>query len=90
MVNKSDSDSKVQAYELTEPAQGILNVLNNKKELITGDGKDLVKTGYYLTKAEGEYKIVLYGDANEDGIICDTDDIMVIIEDYLGKKQLEN
>lgn len=86
LANKSDSDRKIKTADLTETGKGITQVYNDKKEPTSNDGQDIVKTGYYLTKAEGEYKIVLYGDANGDGIICDTDDVMVIIEDYLGKK----
>ena len=49
---------------------------------------DKVKTGDLAVTADGKYEIILVGDSNDDGVICDTDDIMTIINDYLGKAKL--
>ena len=59
------------------------------------DGVDLADTGKVKTldkvvTSDGEYTVILAGDANEDGIICDTDDIMAIINDYIGKNKITN
>ncbi len=66
-----------------------------KMEKLTGnDGKikdntSLVMTGDNLQLNGETYKVILYGDSNGDGIICDTDDIMTIIDNFLGKKIIE-
>ena len=46
---------------------------------------DLIKTGDKIRYKGYEYIVILYGDANGDGIMCDTDDLMIIINNYLGK-----
>lgn len=52
---------------------------------------DNVKTKDIIKVSNGDsYSVILYGDSNCDGIICDTDDIMNIINDYLGKKEITN
>lgn len=83
LLDKSDSNRKVKKMQLTEN-ETILDILNEKKENILDT--DLVKTGYYIKQEAKEHRVVLYGDANGDGIICDTDDLMIIINDYLGIK----
>ena len=50
---------------------------------------DTVKTNDKVVTADGEYVVILVGDSNCDGIICDTDDIMTIIDDFLGRTKLK-
>lgn len=73
----------------------VLNLNNNIKEITNSTGtnlnaKDKVKTSDIVKVKDDSYEIILYGDSNCDGIICDTDDIMTIVNDYLGKNKLEN
>ena len=87
VLDKSDSDRKITKSELI----GTDNTIND----ITSDGKsikdtDLVKTGDKVKLENYKYTVVLYGDPNEDGIVCDTDDLMTIINDYLGKEELKD
>lgn len=49
---------------------------------------DDVKTGDILKVGNSEYKVILLGDSNSDGTVCDTDDIMTIINDYIGTNTL--
>lgn len=73
----------------------VLNLNNNIKEITNSTGTNLnandkVKTSDIVKVKEDSYEIILYGDSNCDGIICDTDDIMTIVNDYIGKNKLEN
>lgn len=61
------------------------------KNLYDKDGNikadsDLIKTGDKIEIGKETLSVVLYGDANGDGIVCDADDVMIIINDFLGKK----
>lgn len=73
----------------------VLNLNNNIKEITNATGTNLnandkVKTLDIVKVKEDSYEIILYGDSNCDEIICDTDDIMTIVNDYIGKNKLEN
>ena len=46
-----------------------------------------VSTGMEITVNNEDYTVLLYGDANGDGDICDADDLMVVINDFLGKSK---
>ena len=86
MLDKSDSDRKITKSELI----GVDNTIND----VTCDGKsikdtDLVKTGDQVILENYKYTVVLYGDSNKDGIVCDTDDLMTIINNYLGREELK-
>ena len=86
VLDKSDSDRKITKSELI----GVDNTIND----VISDGKsikdtDLVKTGDEVKLENYKYTVVLYGDSNKDGIVCDTDDLMTIINDYLGKEELK-
>lgn len=87
MLDKNDSDRKITKSELM--------ALDTTIKDITHDGKsisdtELVKTGDKVELQNYTYTAVLYGDSNGDGIICDADDLMTIINDYLGKEELKD
>lgn len=63
--------------------ESILNFDKDISKITNADHEDInnsdyVSTGFFLEKNGTEYQIALYGDANEDGIACDIDDVMVI------------
>lgn len=73
----------------------LLKLNKHIKEITNSTGKNLnakdeVKTSDIIKVNEDSYEIILCGDSNCDGIMCDTDDIMTIVEDYIGKKKLTN
>lgn len=70
--------------ELLEKNTDIIDIIGTRDE-----SNNLVCTGDIAKINDKEYIVVLYGDANGDGIICDSDDIMVIIKEYLGIKNAE-
>ncbi len=67
-------DTKIQQIK---DAQG--NIIENE---------NIVKTGDYITINDEDYVVVLYGDVNQDGYICDIEDIMKVQNDYLGTSKI--
>ena len=59
----------------------LITEIKEQNGTVVGNG-ELVKTGDIAVRNTTEYKVVLYGDANKDGYVCDVDDIMVIINDW--------
>lgn len=51
---------------------------------------DLIKTGDYITVNNEEYIVVLYGDVNKDGSICDIEDIMIVKNSYSGNETVDS
>lgn len=82
MLDKNDTDRKITKAELMALDTKITDVLNNQNTPI--QNTDEIKTGYSVKVSEEKYDVILYGDANSDGVICDSDDIMIVINDYLG------
>lgn len=80
--NSSETEKQITKRQLVEKKTNITSV-KDKRGTEVGEN-DFIKTGDVVISGDGEYYVVLYGDANGDGIICDTDDIMVILRDYLG------
>lgn len=73
----------------------IMNLNKNITDITTETGESLNTTSYVKTKdiiliGKDKYIIIIYGDSSCDGIICDTDDLMTIVEHYIGKKILNN
>lgn len=67
---------------------------SNIIEIKNSNGKTIedttnIKTGDKIQTGTEEYEVILYGDSNKDGTICGTEDIMTIVNDYLGKNELE-
>lgn len=78
--------SKQEAITMSSVITDITNQTNSDSLL----SNDNVKTGDNIKIDDEIYTVILSGDANGDGIVGDTDDIMCIIDDFLGKKTLEN
>lgn len=83
LLSKDDDDRKVTKEEIMTKNNTIISIKDKTGNEI--ENSEILKTGYTLETANGTSTIILLGDANEDGYVCDTDDIMVIIDDYLGK-----
>ena len=62
----------------------VTSITKDDGEKIESNNK--VSTGTKITINNEKYTALIYGDANGDGDICDADDLMEIINDYLGKK----
>lgn len=86
MLDKNDSDRKITKSELMALDTTINDITHNGESI---SSTDVVKTGDKVKLQNYTYTVVLYGDSNEDGIICDADDLMTIINDYLGKEELQ-
>lgn len=74
----------------------VMNLDNNITDITNLDGTSLnesdnVKTKDIIKVDNGDsYTVIIFGDSNGDGIMCDTDDIMNIINDYLGKNEVKD
>lgn len=56
----------------------------------TRNDTDRLATGDIIKSGSTEYKLVIFGDANGDGMICNSLDIRIIVHDYLGNAEEEN
>ena len=88
VLSKDDEDKQVTKQEIIAKNNTIISIKDENGQEIKND--EIIKTGYTLETRNGISKIVLLGDANGDGYVCDTDDIMVIIDDYLGNEPANN
>lgn len=88
LLSKDDSDRMITKEEVIAKNNTITSIKDENGNEI--QNTDIVKTGYKVQTANGTSTVVLLGDANKDGIVCDTDDIMVIINDYLGKQKADS
>ncbi len=88
VLPKDDEDKQVTKQEIIAINDTIISIKDENGTEIQND--EIIKTGYTLETRNGTSKIVLLGDANGDGYVCDTDDIMVIIDDYLGNEPANN
>ena len=87
MLDRNDTSKTISKNVLMIRDTKIEDVLDGNNVSIASDAN--VATGYSVVIGDDKYKVILYGDANGDGIVCDTDDIMTIINDYLGIKRCE-
>ncbi|MBQ2937529.1 MAG: leucine-rich repeat protein, partial [Clostridia bacterium] len=85
MLDKSDSDRKITKSELISAGSDIEDVTRDGKSI---EDTETIKTGDKVKVPGYTYTAVLYGDSNADGIVCDADDLMTIINNYLGKEEL--
>lgn len=88
VLSKDDEDKQVTKEEIIAINNTIISIKDENGNEIQNN--EIIKTGYTLQTRNGISKIILLGDANGDGIVCDTDDIMVIIDDYLGTVPANN
>lgn len=84
VLPKDDEDKQVTKQEIIAINSTIISIKDENGNEI--ENNEIIKTGYTLETANGISKIVLLGDANGDGYVCDIDDIMIIIDDYLGNE----
>lgn len=82
LIDKNDSDKKITKKELMDDNNNIEDVLENKNSI---KDTDFIKTGNTIKISGKDYTGIVYGDANYDGILCNNEDIMVIVSDYLGE-----
>lgn len=91
-LDNADTTRKITKTQLVEKAKekniNIKSISNKNNQNI--ESNDLVATGYIANIDNENYKVVLYGDSNGDGYICDADDLTEILNDYIGKKKLTN
>ena len=91
-LDNADTTRKITKTQLVEKAKekniNIKSISNRNNQNI--ESNDLVATGYIANIDNENYKVVLYGDSNGDGYICDADDLTEILNDYIGKKKLTN
>ena len=85
LIDETSKREKITKSELMESDKKITDVKDlyreNKKDT------DLIKTGDYVYLGEDEYKVILYGDVNRDGTICDIQDIMYVLDMMDGTRQ---
>jgi aryl-phospho-beta-D-glucosidase BglC (GH1 family) len=81
----SRTSTKEEVMKFDEKIEDIKD--SNKKEL---QDTDIVKTGDYITINDEDYQVILYGDVNKDGYICDIDDIMIVQNNCLGKREVDD
>ena len=74
--------------QMIEKNPRITNVTDKNGKTL--DGNAMVKTGDIAKVGSKGYGIIVYGDANGDGKLCNTDDILVIIKDYLAREIATN
>ena len=76
LLNEKTVSRKATKQEVMEHDPKIESIKDsNGNEL---SNTDLVKTGDYITVENEDYLVVLYGDVNKDGSICDIEDIIII------------
>lgn len=87
LLEKTTVSRKVTKEEVMKNDQKIEEIKDAKKKTLKNT--DLVKTGDYITVKGEDYQVVLYGDVNKDGFICDIEDIMILQNNYLGQRKVE-
>lgn len=85
LINETSKREKITKSELMAFDKKITDV----KDLYRDNKKDtdLIKTGDYVYIGEKEYKVILYGDVNRDGTICDIQDMMYVLDMLDGTKE---
>jgi len=85
LINEASNKEKITKAELMAFDKRITDV----KDLYRDDKKEtaLIKTGDYVYIGKDEYKVILYGDVNRDGTICDIQDMMYILDMLDGTKE---
>ena len=86
LLNKNTQSRKVTKKEVMEYDTKIKEIKNDKGTILKDS--ELVKTGDYVTVNNEDYQVILYGDANKDGYICDIEDIMIVRNNYLGTNKI--
>ena len=82
---KSESVADVVSY-LSGQGITVNSITNHKGATVELTSTVLIGTGYVLNTSDGDYSVIVYGDANGDGEV-DAGDMKVVIDDFLGIKQ---
>lgn len=88
LLDEKTVSRKATKKEVMEHDSKIQNIKDSNSNILKDT--DLVKTGDYITINDTDYLVVLYGDVNKDGYICDIDDIMIIKNNYSGVREVDN
>ena len=86
LLEKNIISRKITKEDLMEFDSKIQDIKSSN--FISLSNNDLVKTGDYVTVNDEDYLVILYGDINQDGSICDINDILMIQNNFLGKQDL--
>ena len=82
---RSESVADVVSY-LTGQNITVNSITNHKGVSVDLTSTALIGTGYVLDTNNGNYSVIVYGDANGDGE-ADAGDMKIIIDNFLGIKQ---
>ena len=88
LLQKNTTSRKVSKDEVLSHDTKIEEIKDSKKVVLKNT--DLVKTGDYITINGTEYQVIIYGDVNQDGSICDIEDILLVQNHFLGKQTLNS
>ena len=88
LLDKTTVARKVTKEEIMKNDKKIEEIKDANKKVLKAT--DLVKTGDYITVKGQDYQVVLYGDVNKDGSICDIEDIMILQNNYLGQRKVDS
>lgn len=88
LLEKTTVSRKVTKEEVMKNDKKIEDIKDADKKNLKNT--DLVKTGDYITVKGEDYQVVLFGDVNKDGSICDIDDIIILQNNYLGQRRVDN
>ena len=83
--NLGKKTNSITKNEMIAINQSITNITDKNKRTLAGNAK--IKTGDIAKVGNKEYGIIVYGDANGDGVLCDIDDILVVVNDYVARKR---
>ena len=86
-IASNKNQREITTKEIKEKKSTISKITNSSG---TEKGEtENIKTGDKIKVGSTEYEAIVYGDANGDGTICDSSDVLSIVKDYLGKSKLE-
>lgn len=88
LLNEKTVSRNTTKKEIMEYDSKIKNVKDSNNKTL--DDIDLIKTGDYITVNNEDYIVVLYGDVNKDGSICDIEDIMIVKNNYSDNIEVDS
>ena len=88
LLNEKTVSRNTNKKEIMEYDSKIKNVKDSNNKTL--EDIDLIKTGDYITVNNEDYIVVLYGDVNKDGSICDIEDIMIVRNNYSDNREVDS
>ena len=88
LLNEKTVSRNTNKKEIMEYDSKIKNVKDSNNKTL--EDTDLIKTGDYITVNNEDYIVVLYGDVNKDGSICDIEDIMIVRNNYSDNREVDS